>query len=43
MWSPDGRHIAFVAYLDGADPHTIGDGNAEIMVVSVDGSRRRER
>jgi len=41
-WSPDGRRIAFVAYLDGADPLTIGDGNAEIVVVSVDGSHRRE-
>ena len=41
-WSPDGRRIAFVAYLDGADPLMIGDGNAEIMVVLADGSRRRD-
>ena len=41
-WSPDGRLIAYVAYLDGADPHTIGDGNAEIFVVAVDGSGNRD-
>ncbi|MGH2596985.1 MAG: TolB family protein [Actinomycetota bacterium] len=39
-WSPDGRLIAYVAYLDGADPLTVGDGNAEIFVVSADGSHR---
>lgn len=41
-WSPDGRRIAYVAYLDGADPHTIGDGNAEIFVVGFDGSDNRD-
>ncbi len=41
-WSPDGRLIAYVAYLDGADPHTIGDGNAEIFVVAADGSDNRD-
>ena len=41
-WSPDGRRIAYVAYLDGADPHTIGDGNAEIFAVTFDGSGNRD-
>jgi Tol biopolymer transport system component len=41
-WSPDGRLIAYVAYLDGADPHTIGDGNAEIFVIGGDGSDNRD-
>ena len=41
-WSPNGHLIAYVAYLDGADPLTIGKGNAEIFVVSVDGSHRRD-
>jgi TolB protein len=36
-WSPDGRRIAFVAYLHGADPFTIGQGDAEIFVVRADG------
>lgn len=40
-WSPDGRLIAYVAYLNGADPLTIGDGNAEIFVVAADGSDNR--
>ena len=38
-WSPDGQLIAYVAYLDGADPLVLGDGNAEIYVVA----RRRLR
>ena len=40
-WSPDGGAIAFVSYLGGADPLTIGDGNAEIFVVTPDGTDRR--
>jgi Tol biopolymer transport system component len=36
-WSPDGRSIAFVSYLHGADPFTIGEGDAEIFVVRVSG------
>lgn len=41
-WSPDGHLITYVAYLDGADPLTIGDGNAEIFIVSEDGSNHRD-
>jgi Tol biopolymer transport system component len=40
-WSPDGTMVAYVSYENGADPHTIGAGNAEIYVVNVDGSGRR--
>lgn len=40
-WSPDGRLVAYVAYQDGADPLTIGDGNADIFVVAAEGSHRR--
>lgn len=39
-WSPDGARVAFVTYLDGADPYTIGAGNAEIFIALVDGSGR---
>jgi len=39
-WSPDGRTIVFVAYLHGADPFTIGQGDAEIFVVRADGSHK---
>jgi Tol biopolymer transport system component len=39
-WSPDGERIAFVAYLHGADPFTIGQGDAEIFVVRADGRHR---
>ena len=39
-WSPDGGSIAFVAYLYGADPFTIGQGDAEIFVVSSDGTHK---
>ena len=39
-WSPDGGSIAFVAYLHGADPFTIGQGDAEIFVVRVDGTHK---
>jgi len=41
-WSPDGRSIAFVAYLHGADPFTIGQGDAEIFVVRADGGGRTD-
>ena len=37
-WSPDGRRLAFVDYRGGADPHSIGIGDAEVMVVNADGS-----
>ena len=30
----------FVAYLHGADPFTIGQGDAEIFVVNADGSHK---
>jgi Tol biopolymer transport system component len=40
-WSPDGTRVAYVSYENGADPNTIGAGNAEIYVVGVDGSGRR--
>ena len=40
VWSPDGGSIAFVAYLHGADPLTIGQGDAEIFVVRADGSHK---
>jgi Tol biopolymer transport system component len=39
-WSPDGARVAYVTYLDGADPYTIGAGNAEIFIASVHGSNR---
>jgi TolB protein len=39
-WSPDGGSIAFVAYLHGADPFTIGQGDAEIFVAKADGRHR---
>lgn len=39
-WSPDGARVAYVSYLDGADPYTIGAGNAEIFIALVDGSSR---
>jgi TolB protein len=38
-WSPDGRRIAFVAFLHGADPQRIGLGDAEIFVVGVHAGR----
>jgi Tol biopolymer transport system component len=39
-WAPDGRTLAYVAYRHGADPHTIGQGDAEVYVVAADGSGR---
>jgi Tol biopolymer transport system component len=41
-WSPDGRSVAYVSYLGGADPNTVGAGNAEIFVAASDGSGRRD-
>ena len=41
VWSPDGTRVAYESFENGADPHTIGSGNAEIYVVNVDGSGRR--
>jgi len=37
-WSPDGRSVVYVSYRDGADPNTVGDGNAEVFVARADGS-----
>ncbi len=37
-WSPGGTRILFTAYLDGADPFTLGQGNAEVISVASDGS-----
>lgn len=36
-WSPNGSRILFVRYLEGADPYTLGQGNAEIFTVSPNG------
>jgi Tol biopolymer transport system component len=36
-WSPDGARIAFVSFRGGADPFTIGDGNAEVFVATPTG------
>jgi TolB protein len=41
VWAPDGSHIAFVSYLHGADPFTLGKGNAEIFVATPTGSSVR--
>jgi Tol biopolymer transport system component len=41
-WAPDGRALAYVAYRHGADPHTIGQGDAEVYVVAPDGTGRRD-
>jgi tol-pal system beta propeller repeat protein TolB len=38
FWSPDGARIVYVSYQGGADPHSIGDGNAEIFIVNANGS-----
>lgn len=40
-WSPDGSRILYVSYLEGADPLTLGDGNAEIFSVTPDGAEVR--
>jgi tol-pal system beta propeller repeat protein TolB len=37
-WSPDGSRILFTSYRDGADPHMLGEGDAEIFTVRPDGS-----
>jgi Tol biopolymer transport system component len=42
VWSPDGTRIAYVSYLGGADPNTIGAGNAEVFIVGLGGSGRRD-
>jgi Tol biopolymer transport system component len=34
-WSPDGAALVYVSYRDGADPHSIGIGNAEVYVLDV--------
>jgi len=39
-WSPDGTRIAFTSYRN-KDPHTLGIGNAEIVVASADGTNVR--
>jgi len=41
-WSPDGSMLAYVSYANGADPHTVGQGNAEVYVVNPDGSGGRK-
>jgi len=38
FWSPDSTRILYVSYQDGADPFSIGEGNAEIFVVNADGT-----
>ena len=40
FWSPDGRRIVYVSYQGGADPFSIGEGNAEIFIVNADGSSK---
>lgn len=37
VWSPDGSRILFTSYRDGADPHMLGQGDAEIFTVRADG------
>jgi Tol biopolymer transport system component len=34
-WAPDGTRLVYVSYKDGADPHAIGIGNAEVQTVDV--------
>jgi TolB protein len=41
-WAPDGSRLAYVAYQGGADPHSIGRGDAEVYVVAPDGSGKRD-
>lgn len=40
-WSPRSDRVAYVSYLNGADPHTVGNGNAQVFVVGLDGRRPR--
>lgn len=35
QWSPDGALLVYVSYREGADPESIGIGNAEVYVVDV--------
>ncbi len=32
-WSPDGHRVMYVSYRDGANPESIGIGNAEVYIV----------
>jgi TolB protein len=41
-WAPGGDRLVYVAYLAGADPHSIGIGDAELDVVAPDGTGRRD-
>jgi Tol biopolymer transport system component len=34
-FSPDGARLVYVSYRDGADPHSIGIGNAEVYVLDL--------
>jgi Tol biopolymer transport system component len=38
-WSPDGSRMVYTSFRDGADPFTLGSGNAEVMTVGLDGAR----
>jgi Tol biopolymer transport system component len=40
-WSPNGRSLAYASYRDGADPHSLGIGNAEIFSVELETGRVR--
>jgi Tol biopolymer transport system component len=41
-WGPDGTHIVYVSYRDGADPSSIGIGDAEIYSVDVKTATTRD-
>jgi Tol biopolymer transport system component len=34
-WAPDGSRLVYVSYENGADPHSIGIGNAEVRTIDV--------
>jgi Tol biopolymer transport system component len=40
-WSPDGSRILFTSYRAGADPMTLGQGDAEIFTVAPEGTDLR--
>lgn len=40
-WAPDGRRLVHVSYRDGADPHSIGIGNAEVYTVEIESRQVR--